>query len=258
MLEHLHPNLDGYALMADTFLDALVAAKAAGPEQRPVPYGRSLTLITPMDSLAAMIRMELLTRAWPFGPGEELTVDLSGVPPFVAEQAQAVLQGADWLPAATGLAEFYAGQGDVGNARTAYHAVAQAYPFLAPAYVAWGNFEMAQVTTGADPSRLDDAAGLYEYALALDPAEAQASMMLGALRLQAGDAAGAAVLLERATAGDAPPAQALYNLAGAYATLGRWDDAGRVAARLAQENPGNAQFQQFADAVRRRTLRVGP
>ncbi len=258
MLEHLHPNLDGYALMADTFLDALVAAKAAGEVQRPVPYGRSLTLITPMDSLAAMIRMELLTRSWPFGPGEELTVDLSSVPPFVAEQAQAVLQGADWLTAATGLAEFYAGQNDVEEARTAYHAVAQAYPFLAPAYVAWGNFEMTQVASGVDPSRLDDAAGLYAYALALDPAEAQASMMLGALRLQAGDAAAAVPLLERATAGDAPPSQALYNLAGAYATLGRWDDAGRVAARLAQADPGNAQVQAFADAVRRRTLRLGP
>ena len=31
-----------------------------------------------------------------------------------------------------------------------------------------------------------------------------------------------------------------------------------VAARLAQADPGNAQVQAFADAVRRRTLRLGP
>ncbi|HEX8298277.1 MAG TPA: tetratricopeptide repeat protein, partial [Rubricoccaceae bacterium] len=258
MLEHLHPNLDGYALLADTFLDALIAEGAAGPQQRPVPPGRSLTLITPMDSLAGLIRIELLTRSWPFRADELLPVDLGTVPPYVAQQAQAVLTGADWLPTATSLATWYTEQGDVRNARTAYHAVAQAYPFLGAAYVAWGNFEMAQVTSGADPSRLDDAVNLYEVALAVDPAEAQASMMLGALRLQAGDAAGAVPLLEQAAAGPSPPTQALYNLAGAYATLGRWDDAGRIAARLTASNPDDQTFARFAAAIQSRTLKLGP
>ena len=257
MLEHLHPTLDGYALLADTFLDALIAEGAFGPQQRAVPPGRSLTLITPPDSLAGLLRISLLTQSWPFRADEEQRVDTAGVAPFVLAQARAALRGDDWLGSVSALAAWYGEQGDAAHARQAYLAAAMAYPFLPAAHVAWANFEMAQVTSGADPSRLDDAANLYDVALALDPANAEASMMLGALRLQAGDAAGAVPLLERAAGGASPPEQALYNLAGAYATLGRWDDAGRVAARLTQANPRNAQFQQFATAIQRRTLRVG-
>ncbi len=259
MLEHLHPNLDGYALLADTFLDALIADGAIGPQQRAVPPGRSLTLITPADSLAGLMRIGLLTQSWPFRADEEQRADTTGIAPFVLAQARASLRGdADWLESVSGLAIYYAEQGDAAHARQAYLAAVMAYPFLPAAHVAWANFEMAQVTSGADPSRLDDAANLYEVALALDPADVQASMMLGALRLQAGDAAAAVPLLETASAGTSPPAQALYNLAGAYATLGRWDDAGRTATRLTQANPGNAQFQQFAAAVQARSLRLGP
>ncbi|HEX8387172.1 MAG TPA: tetratricopeptide repeat protein [Rubricoccaceae bacterium] len=256
MLEHLHPNLDGYALLADAFFEALRADRLAGPAARPTPPGRRLTLITPADSLAAYMRMDKLTRSWPYRPDEVLAVDVTAVPPYVAQQAEAILNGADWLATTSALAGWYAGQGDAPHARQAYRAAAHAYPFLAGVYVGWANFELAQATTGGQPARLPAAVRLYERALAVDPAEAQASMMLGAMRLQAGDAPGAVRYLEQATRGAAAPPQALYNLAGAYAGLGRWADAERVATRLAGANPGNAAYQQFAEAVRRRTLNV--
>ena len=257
MLEHLHPNLDGYALLADAFFEALRADRLAGPTARPTPPGRQLTLITPMDSLAGYMRMDRLTRSWPFRADEVLAVDMSAEPPTVGQQAEAVLGGADWLAAVTGMAEWYAGQGDARHARQSHRAAAAAYPFLPGVYVAWANFELQQATAGGQPGRLAVATRLYEQALAVDPADAQAPMMLGAIRLQAGDAAGAVRLLEQATRAPGAPPQALYNLAGAYAKLGRWDEAEQAATRLAGANPGNAAYQQFAEAVRRRTLNVG-
>ena len=256
MLEHLHPNLDGYALLADAFFARIRADAIAGPTARPTPPGRRLTLITPVDSLAAALRMDRLTRSWPFRPDEILAVDLTAVPPTVTQQAEAVLGGADWLTTVTSMGEWSAAQGDARSARTYFRSAAHAYPFLPAVYVAWANFELAQSTAG-QTGRLPAAMRLYEQALAIDPATAQASMMLGAVRLQAGDAAGAVRYLEPATAGTGAPPQALYNLAGAYAQLGRWADAERAATRLAGANPGNAGYQQFAEAVRRRTLNTG-
>ena len=209
-----------------------------------------------MDSLAAALRMDRLTRSWPFRPDEILAADLAGVPPTVTQQAEAVLGGADWLTTVTSMGEWSAARGDARSARTYFRSAAHAYPFLPGVYVAWANFELAQSTAGR-ADRLPAAVRLYVRALAIDPATAQASMMLGAVRLQAGDAAGAVRYLEPATAGTGAPPQALYNLAGAYAQLGRWADAERAATRLAGANPGNAGYQQFAEAVRRRTLNTG-
>ena len=257
MLEHLHPNLDGYALLADAFFDALRTGRVAGPAARPTPPGRTFTLITSADSLAGLLRMDKLTRSWPFREDEVLAVDLAAVPPTVTTTAEAILNGADWLESTVSLAEWYAGQNDAHGARLSYRAAATAYPFLPAVFTNWGGFELAQATERGDPARLPEAVLLYERALAVSPAETQAAMMLGAIRLQAGDAAGAVPFLERAAAPTGAPAQALYNLAGAYARLGRWDDAGRVATRLARANPGNAGYEQFAEAVRRRTLNLG-
>ena len=257
MLEHLHPNLDGYALLADAFFDRLREDRLAGAAARPTPRGRTFTLITPADSLAAMLRMDKLTRSWPFRADEVLAVNLAAIPPTVTQTAEAILGGSDWLEATTGLAEWYAGQNDARDARLSYRAAAAAYPFLPAVHANWGGFELDQATSRGDAARLPVAVSLYERALALSPSDTQAAMMLGAIRLQAGDAAGAVPFLERAAAPTGAPAQALYNLAGAYARLGRWGDAARVATRLARANPGNAGYSQFAEAVRTRTLNLG-
>ena len=257
MLEHLHPNLDGYALLADAFFDRLREDRLAGAAARPTPRGRTFTLITPADSLAAMLRMDKLTRSWPFRTDEVLAVNLAAIPPTVTQTAEAILGGSDWLEATTGLAEWYAGQNDARDARLSYRAAAAAYPFLPAVHANWGGFELDQATSRGDAARLPVAVSLYERALALSPSDTQAAMMLGAIRLQAGDAAGAVPFLERAAAPTGAPAQALYNLAGAYARLGRWGDAARVATRLARANPGNAGYGQFAEAVRTRTLNLG-
>ncbi|MEM0962165.1 MAG: SGNH/GDSL hydrolase family protein, partial [Bacteroidota bacterium] len=68
MLEHLHPNLDGYSVLADAFFDAFVEDELLGEAPRPTPAGALVRLVTPMDSVAGRIRVAQLTAGWPFRP----------------------------------------------------------------------------------------------------------------------------------------------------------------------------------------------
>ena len=256
MLEHLHPTLDGYAAMADAFFDALVADDRPGPNARPTPPGRAVRLVTPMDSLAGVIRVDQLTAAWPFRPGERqpLQVDSARTPPFVVERARATLDGDAWLEQADALARFYEGRGDTRNALVTRRAIIQAYPFLAEPYVQLANLELQRAQATGQTARRGYAAGLYEQAIERDPDNAGAHAMLGALRLQAGDAQAAIGHLERAVEAAPDQTRPLYNLAGAYATAGRWDDAARASDRLLRLEPGNDRFARLAEGVRRRQL----
>ncbi len=256
MLEHLHPTLDGYALIADAFFDALTGAGLPAPNPRPTPPGRRFTLITAADSFGAVLRVDRLTRAWPFRPDEviEAVPDSVRTPPPVVQMATQMLDGADWYATTRRLADWYVTQGRWADALRTRTALTTAYFFLAEPFADRGNTRVEAASVGRPfPDHPAAAIADYERALALDPGYLAAHTMLGALALQTGDAAAAVPHLERVAAGANAPPQALYNLAGAYAQLGRWDDAARTADRLAQANP---QYRPFAAAVRNRTLGI--
>lgn len=256
MLEHLHPTLDGYAHIADAFFDALTGAglPAAGPQA--TPPGRRFTLLTAADSFGAILRVDRLTRAWPFRADEIVpaVTDSVRTPPFVVETATQILDGADWYASTRRLADWYVTQRRWTDALHARTALTSAYFFLAEPFADRGNTRVEANTAGAPlPGGTEAARADYEQALALDPGYVSAHTMLGALALQAGDAARAATHLEVVVARPNAPPQALYNLAGAYASLGRWADAARVADELARAQP---QYGPFAAAIRTRTLQL--
>jgi lysophospholipase L1-like esterase len=70
ILEHLHPNLDGYFLIADAFYAALRARALPAPWAREVAAAeaRREVPVTPVDSIAAVLRTDRLTSGWPFQP----------------------------------------------------------------------------------------------------------------------------------------------------------------------------------------------
>ena len=255
MLEHLHPTLTGYAVMADAFFQALVESGRIGPAPRPTPPGRLVKLVTAMDSVAGYIRLDQLTASWPFRPDERrpFRLDTTRTPAFVAERARATLAGEPWLAEADALARFYEGRRDLGNALLTRRAIVQAYPFLSEPYVHLANLELRRLSTG-DPGEMAYVEGLYGQALARDSANGTAHAMLGALRLQGGDPGTAVFHLQRAVAAAPGEARPLYNLAGAYAMLGRWDEAQAAAARLVQMEPGNERFTRLAEGVRQRRM----
>ena len=255
MLEHLHPTLFGYSLIADAFFQALVESGRVGSAPRPTPPGRLVKLVTPMDSLAGYIRLDQLTASWPFRADERrpLRLDTTRTPLFVAERARAVMAGEPWLAQADALARFYEARRDLPNALLTRRAIVQAYPFLSDPYVHLANLELRRLS-GGGPGEMAYVSGLYAQALERDSSNATAHSMLGALRLQAGDPQTAVFHLQRAVAGAPDPTQPLYNLAGAYATLGRWGEAQDAAARLRQMDPSNERFARLAEGVRQRRL----
>ena len=256
MLEHLHPNLDGYSLIADAFFDALVEADALGAPPRPTPPGREVRLLTSMDSLAGLRRLDQLTAAWPFREGEHqpLVVDPARTPSFVVARAEAVGSGAPWLREASALAQFYEQRGALSDAVRTRRAIVQAYPFLADPYVDLANVALQRAQVAGQADRFGEIADLYAEALDRDPSNATAHAMLGALRLQGGDPEAALGPLERAVELAPGQTQPLYNLAGAYATLGRWEQAEAASARLLQMAPGDPRISALAEGVRRRQL----
>ncbi len=253
MLEHLHPNLDGYSVLADAFFDALVADRVLGDDPRPAPPGRLVRLVTPMDSLTGRIRVAQLTAGWPFRPDESQPVrlDTSRTPVYVARLARDVMGGAAWLPAADSLAGLFQRDGRIRDALVTRRAVLQAYPFLASAWSQLASLELARVQREGRDDRLPYVAGLFQQALDRDPDHVPALAVLGALALQAGDRTRAIGYLERAVALAPETPQALYNLSGAYLLDGRLDQAIAVAERLVRQAPDDARYQALLAGLRR-------
>jgi lysophospholipase L1-like esterase len=72
LLEHVHPNLAGYALMSDVFYQSLRKADILPPPDSPAFTLQQLTRempITPVDSLNGAFRIDNLKHNWPFNNG---------------------------------------------------------------------------------------------------------------------------------------------------------------------------------------------
>ncbi|MEO0556697.1 MAG: tetratricopeptide repeat protein [Bacteroidota bacterium] len=245
MLEHLHPNLEGYSVLADAFYDEIIEDALFGASPRPTPPGRVVRRVTPMDSLAGRLRVAQLTESWPYRPGEEQPVELDSArtPPAVVRLTERVMGGENWLAAADELVQAYTQMGRTDEARATLEAIAQAYPFLPEAWSDLAALELTEANLAGAPSTR--ASALYEQALRRDANHFPALSMLGAIRLQAGDRSTAIGLLERARAVSPASPQVLYNLAGAYMLEGRRADAIPLAQQLVQMEPGNATYQVF-------------
>ena len=72
MLEHLHPNLDGYFVMADAFYEAFHEQAMIGPWENPIPReeARKEIPVTAVDRLYGEYRNRHLTSDWPFTDGQ--------------------------------------------------------------------------------------------------------------------------------------------------------------------------------------------
>lgn len=228
ILEHLHPNVDGYFLMAGTWAEAIREAGLLAPRNAWVAAPDDSLLmarstVSAFDRLVGKIRIAHLIRRWPFTETEEPyrfvpADDVEGV-------VYRYVQGKSaWSEARYELADVYARAGRYDLARTEALAVAKVLFFsyqpllrVADYYLAEGNLRGAQEVYRRCAEVEDNPFSRMKLALIL---------------LEQDDAAGAAAEAERALAftgprGLKPPAfaSALFVLGGAYARLGRIEDA---------------------------------
>lgn len=243
MLEHLHPNLEGYFLLADAFYDALRAQRLIGDWATAVPEAeaRQERLVTAIDSLAGVLRVRRLTSEWPFQPRGTVGrgLDTLALHTQADSLAWAVYRGQmTWAEATERLALGYMREGDLRRALQAQFALIQEYPLLGGPYVGAANLLLRA-------GRPSEAEVYFEAAAERDSTLAVAWGMLGALRLQRGATAEAIPLLERARRLDPTDTQALYNLSGAYATSGRYGEARRAAEAVLRLDPAHEGARQL-------------
>ena len=135
MLEHLHPNFEGYVLLAKCILKSLSdndlpAPRAEWQWSRDLPDEeyKERSGVTPFELEVARCKVFRLTNRWPFKqPGEPKESYHPGT--RVQELAQQyVLKQIGWSDAHYALAEWYRESGDTRQAVREYYAVSKVLP----------------------------------------------------------------------------------------------------------------------------------
>ncbi len=160
MLEHLHPNLEGYFVVADAFYDAVYESRIGGQRLNYVPreVARSEVLFTQVDSIFGQLRLQKLLSSWPFQPLDadlDANQDTMQASSKSEELAHALDDGElTWFAATDQLRAHYVEQGSYHLALKASLALLQEYPYLALPYAYAAGVLAAQ-------GRLDEAVDYY-------------------------------------------------------------------------------------------------
>lgn len=198
MLEHVHPNLDGYFLLANAFYDAMRAQRMIGPWTAAVPasIARRDVAVTPLDSLVGLLRTDRLLSGWPFQPpGTQRTPIVDTLRPRTETErlAQSVVLGRLPWPEATERLRMHAEQaGDDALAARAASAMAQEYSFSPEPLL-----DLAELSLRAE--RSDDALRHARAAIARQ-STLRGAQMMGTILLRRGDVSAALPYLQRAAA----------------------------------------------------------
>jgi tetratricopeptide (TPR) repeat protein len=130
MLEHVHPNLDGYALMSDAFYNVLKKNKLIrvdSAQEMAFDIMKKQMPISRVDSLAALYRMGNLKRSWPFS--ESMKAD--SLPVLTTEDRVAYAlanKQTDWYQAMDTLYNYYIGSNQFDAAKTVVEGLVLEYP----------------------------------------------------------------------------------------------------------------------------------
>ncbi len=136
MLEHLHPNFDGYLLLAKVYAQTLRSASILGPadgwrtdSSLSDAHFKQAACVTDLDLLAGAYRIQSLTSRWPFTASDEP----APFPPpanMVEETAlRFVRKQIRWSDAHYSLGDRFRAQHDYPDALREYRAVAKAQPY---------------------------------------------------------------------------------------------------------------------------------
>lgn len=243
-LEHVHPNRDGYLLIAHTFLDALLGEQAlAGRAQRerlaaPADY-RARQALTPLDERIALHTVRTLTSRWPFVPRDE-QVDYRGryqPRDFLDSLAFGVSRGAPWNDAKLALAASYLQRGHADSAAAEYAGLARDAPLFDEPLLLQG-----RALLGA--GRLDEAERVLGRARRIRES-AGVLVALAEVELEREQRVRAIALLQRAVAIEPSDPAALYQLSLAYALERDLANARATALRLARIAPGHPGLAEW-------------
>ncbi len=246
MLEHLHPSIEGYFLMAEAFYEVLRDGRLVedGPAEISIDEARALHVCTPVDSLAGIFRIERLMAGWPFVPIGRESDPIAARPmeDEISKIAREVYYNRiTWQSAMSRQWQHFAAAGALPKAAQVGRALVQEYPFHASAYLLTANLLARQ-------QRFDEALPYFEMSNRIEPS-AEAERMIGSILLNRGDRSAALPHLEAAVRLNPENVQGLYNLSGAYALLGRHADARTTLNELLRRAPDHAAARRLAASL---------
>lgn len=250
-LEHVHPNLDGYALMAQAFALAIAERNLVTGEQRPLP---PMTRwignvgVTPVDMAVADLRVAYLKSGWPFadqppppaadfGPRET---------PMELLAHRFWRNEIGWEELHVQAARQYILNDQPERAEAEYRAIIQAIPFSLSPYLFLGKVLMDQEKYGA-------AAAVYSQSLHVEESPV-ALHQLAAIAIRAGRPGDALGYAERAIARNTVDLTARLQAAQALAVMGEWERAEAHLAevrRLRPDQPGLDELSTLIEKGRR-------
>lgn len=218
MLEHLHPTIKGYFLLADAFFktlqnERLIAQEWDDQRIKNSEYYRSHWGFTELDSLYANLRIHILKGGWPFQPKTAPNKALSDYRPInrVDSLAAQVWSRHNYTleRAHVELAEYYERRKDFRRAFKEY----QALMYLTP-------LNVSPYLRGADVlikmQDLNSALPILQESLTLEETTF-AHKWIGQIYLTQNKVKEALFHLEKAYQSSPNDLQLLYNLSGAYA-----------------------------------------
>jgi tetratricopeptide (TPR) repeat protein len=138
MTEHVHPNIDGYFLMAECFLNAmrentLIEKNWDSAQIKPAVYYRSNWGFTKLDSMIADLRIKHLKEGWPFKPAGTVNNFIFNYKPRNVIDSLAFLavkyDNINSEKLHKDLAQVYSSRGDFKNASKEYISLAYAHPY---------------------------------------------------------------------------------------------------------------------------------
>lgn len=144
MLEHLHPNIDGYFLLADAFFSGMRDNKLISDQWDtskiiPSAYYRSVWGFTQLDSLVADIKIQALKASWPFKSENVVNTYVTDYKPRNYVDSMAIMcvlyKNVFVENKHKELAGYYASQGKYLQAYNEYNSLVRSYPYNTEYYM---------------------------------------------------------------------------------------------------------------------------
>ncbi|MDZ7343230.1 MAG: hypothetical protein ONA90_01820 [candidate division KSB1 bacterium] len=235
MLEHLHPNLHGYFLMAKTFFEHIERQAFISSNQISTALSDSIFWarrgVTALDEELARLRIQVLMSNWPFQSDPQKVTPLQYSPRNRLEEL-ALAQWQEqisWDGAHIQLAEYYTKTRQPENAALEYEALVIGMPYVVTPYLRLG-------LTYLTLNRLDDAFDIFEQSLSIE-ASALAQKWLGAISIHKNRLAEGLAYLHQALQREPNDPETLYNISIGYAKSGDFGAAKDFAAKLIERHP---------------------
>ncbi|MFA5668565.1 MAG: hypothetical protein WC967_04920 [Balneolaceae bacterium] len=247
MLEHLHPNVEGYFAMGRVFSEALLtdlkSQNISNFEVADWDAYKQKMFLGEYDTRIAWHRVKTLKQGFPFEQkGKVLPYQTNYKPTSIADSLafETVQNHKGWDRAKIELAVHYENTGQFDKALNEYLGLARDQPWNDSPYTFAAKILLNKNDlAGAEP--------LLRKAYAITENEAFVNKMLGAIELNNGNVVEAIRLLEKSREIAPNDPQMLFNLSGAYGTDKQFEKAFQISEqiqRISPNFPGLKAWQQ--------------